>query len=279
MSAALMAEPSGLPLPLSGATRVYAILGHPIMQVASPRQFNTAFRHRNAEAALVPLHVAPEDLAATVDLFRVVENIDGLVITVPHKVAALHLVDEVRPMGWRVGAINVIRKQDGRLVGDNFDGIGFVRGLHLRGHDLAGRRVLIIGAGGAGRAVAHAVLDQAPAGIRLFDVDGSRANELAGELRSINADIPVETGAPDPAGFQVAVNCTSVGMKPEDPFPILVDRLIPGSLVVDIVLKPAVTPLLEEAARRGCATHAGIHMLDGQVEAVCDFFGIGTSRC
>lgn len=267
-------EAPGLPLPLSSATRVYAILGDPIAQVASPRLFNSAFRRRGAEAVLVPLHVAPPDLAAVIAVFRATRNFDGLIITVPHKVAALELVDEVGAMGTRIGAVNVIRKQNGRLLGDNFDGIGFVRGLRARRHELTGRRVLIIGSGGAGRAVAHAVLDEKPAAIRLFDVDRTRAEDVAGELRRVSADIAVDHGAPDPTDFDVAVNCTSIGMKPGDPFPLLVDRLSPSTLVVDIILKPEVTPLLDNAARRGCATHAGIHMLQGQVEAVCDFFGI-----
>lgn len=268
-------EMSGSPLPLSGSTRVYAILGDPIAQVASPRLFNSAFRRRGAEAVLVPLHVVPSDLAAVFAAFRSSRNFDGLIITVPHKVAALGLVDEVGAMGARIGAINVIRKQDGLLLGDNFDGIGFVRGLRQRGHELAGRRVLIVGSGGAGRAVAHAVLDEKPAAIRLFDVDHPRAEDVAGELRRVSGNIAIDFGEPDPTSFDVAVNCTSMGMKPDDPFPLFVDRLSSSTLVVDIILKPDVTPLLAEAARRGCATHVGIHMLQGQVEAVCDFFGIG----
>lgn len=270
---------AGLPLPLSGATRAYAILGDPIAQVASPRLFNSAFRQRGAEAVLVPLHVAPHDLPAVISAFRAIQNFDGLIITVPHKVAALELMDQVGAMGARIGAVNVIRKQNGRLIGDNFDGVGFVRGLRQRGHELAGRRVLIIGSGGAGRAVAHAVLDENPAAMRLFDVDRERAENVAGELRRVAPDVPVDCGEPDPAGFDVAVNCTSVGMRPDDPFPLPVDRLAPSTLVVDIILKPSVTPLLAEAGRRGCATHAGIHMLQGQVEAVCDFFGIRSEPC
>lgn len=273
-------EPAdGVPLPLSGATRVYAILGDPIGQVASPRLFNSAFRRRGAAAALVPIHVPPAELSVVVAAFRAAQNFDGLVITVPHKMEAMALVDEVAPMARRIGAVNVIRKSSGRLIGDNFDGVGFVRGLHDKGHQLSGRRTLIVGAGGAGRAVAHAVLDQKPAALRLFDVDKARAEALAAELAQVDAGVAIDVSPPDPSGFEVAVNCTSIGMKPNDPFPVNVDGLAAGMLVVDIILKPAVTPLLIEAERRGCVTQPGIHMLEGQVEAVCDFFRVGQLLC
>ena len=265
----------GLPLPLSGQTRLYAILGDPIDQVGSPRLFNTAFRRRDAQAVLVPLHVAPEGLPAIVAAFRAGKNFDGLVVTVPHKIAIADLVDDLGAMARRVGAVNVIRKgTDGRLLGDNFDGIGFVYGLRQRGYSLSSKRVLIVGAGGAGCAVSHAVLDERPAVLQIFDTDNNRLGGLINGLRAIASDIPVDSGPPDPDAFDVVVNCTSIGMKPSDPFPIQIDNLDASTLVVDIILKPAVTPLLEEAARRGCPTHAGIHMLEGQVEAVCDFFSI-----
>lgn len=274
MSPARLPDPAGLPLPLSGATRLYAIVGDPIAQVGSPGLFNAAFRRLGVEAVLVPLHVAPDDLGDLVRMFRRTRNFDGLIVTVPHKIAIAGLIDDIGPMGRRIGAVNAIRKRDGRLAGDNFDGIGFVRGLQARGHALAGRRVLIVGAGGAGRAVAHAVLDEAPAHLRLFDVDPARAEAVAAELRRAAPRSEADAGAPDPAGFDVVINCTSVGMRPDDPFPVAVERLAAGTLVVDIILKPAVTPLLEEAGRRGCLTHAGAPMLEGQVDAICDFFGL-----
>ena len=275
MSDQAATDTPGLPLPLSGQTRLFAILGDPIAQVGSPRLFNTAFRRRGAQAVLVPFHVAPEELPAIVAAFRAGLNFDGLVVTVPHKIAIAGLVDELGSMSRRVGAVNVIRKDGtGRLIGDNFDGVGFVYGLRKRGHSLAGKRVLIIGAGGAGCAVSHAILDEKPAALRIFDTDEDRLGGLIGGLRAFAGGIAVESGPPDPVGFDVVVNCTSIGMKTSDPYPIRIDDLKASTLVVDIILKPAVTPLLEEAARRECAVHAGVHMLEGQVEAVCDFFGI-----
>jgi shikimate dehydrogenase len=269
-------EIPGLPLPLTGATRLFAIIGDPIAQAGSPRLFNSAFRDSHMEAVLVPIHVETAGLPALLAAFRSSLNFDGIVVTVPHKFAVMELIDELGPMARRVGAVNAIRKQpDGRLLGDNFDGVGFVHGLMRRGHSLVGKRVLIIGAGGAGCSVAHAILDQNPAAIGLFDIDAARMDSLVGSLRETNAAIPVATAMPDPADYDVVVNCTVIGMRPSDPYPVRVESLRPTTLVVDIILKPQVTPLLTEAARRGCATHEGVHMLEGQVRSVCEFFGVG----
>lgn len=277
MTALVLPDLLGLPRPLTGGTRLYAIVGDPIAQAGSPGLFNRAFRRRGVDAVLVPVHVVPGDLGDLVRMFRTTRNFDGLVVTVPHKIAITELIDDIAPMGRRIGAVNVIDKREGRLIGDNFDGVGFVRGLRARGHGLAGKRVLIIGAGGAGRAVAHAVFDEAPAHLRLFDLDTARAEQVVAELAAVAHKMEADVGDPDPSTFDVVVNCTSIGMRPDDPFPIPIERLNAGTLVVDIILKPAVTPLLQEASRRGCAIQEGAPMLEGQVDAICDFFGLAAS--
>ena len=265
----------GLPLPLTGATRLFAILGDPIDQAGSPRLFNSAFRQKGTSAVLVPIHIKTEGLPALLAAFRASLNFDGIVVTVPHKFAVMDLIDDLGPMARRVGAVNAIRKKtDGSLLGDNFDGVGFVDGLKRRGHSLTGKRVLIIGAGGAGCSVGHAILDQNPAAIGLFDIDTGRMDKLVTSLRAASAGIPVAAATPDPAGYDVVVNCTVIGMKPSDPYPVRVESLRSTTLVVDIILKPRVTPLLTEAARRGCAVQEGEHMLRGQVESVCKFFAV-----
>ncbi|WP_061937384.1 shikimate dehydrogenase [Aureimonas sp. AU22] len=261
---------------LSGATHLYAILGDPIAQVASPRLFNSAFRRLGVDAVLVPFHVAPQGIPAVLEAFRVGQNFDGLVVTVPHKIAIASLIDEVGPLGRRIGAVNAIRKlPDGRLVGDNFDGLGFVRGLAGKGHTLRGRRVVVIGAGGAGSAVTHAILDEGPSALGVFDVDAVRLASLLGDLRLASSSVDIHAARADAEGYDVIVNCTSIGMHDGDPLPLAIDRLSETALVVDIILEPSETPLLRTASSRGCSTHPGIHMLDGQVDEICRFFGLG----
>jgi shikimate dehydrogenase len=270
-----MTTAQGVPGPLSGSTRVYAIVGDPIAQVASPRLFNTAFRERCADAVLVPLHVAPAGLRLVIDSFRAIHNFDGLVVTVPHKIAACEWVDELGPNARLTGALNTIRKdKDGRLIGENFDGEGFVRGLASRGQTVAGRRVLVIGAGGAGCAVAHAIAAAGAEAIGLFDIDARRCRALVDGIQSHRPALDVFEAKPDALGFDVIVNCTSVGMHTDDPLPLDITQLAGHALVADIILKPVMTPLLLAAQARGCAIHQGPAMLEGQIDAVLDFFSV-----
>jgi shikimate dehydrogenase len=263
---------SGTPGPLSGSTSLYAILGDPIAQVASPRLFNEAFQRRGIDAVLVAMHVPPAALRAQVEAFRVVRNFAGLVVTVPHKIEVSSLVDRLGRQARSTGALNAIAKDgDGSLVGENFDGVGFVRGLDEAGHRIAGRRVLVVGAGGAGRAVAHALAGAGIAALGIADVDAGRRASLLASLREVAPDLEVTESRATAEGFDAVVNCTPVGMREDDPFPLDVSALGPSHLVADIVLKPSVTRLLREAATRGCATQPGLPMLEGQVDAVIDF--------
>ena len=267
--------PLGLPLPLTGATRLFAIVGDPIDQAGSPGLFNQAFRARGMPAVLVPLHMPSSGLADLLQVFRQSGNWDGLIVTVPHKVDLCALMDELGPGAQGTGAVNAIKKaSDGRLIGDNFDGAGFVRGLAQHGHALEGKRVLMVGAGGAGRAIAHALARAGAAQISLTDRDAGRAEVLAAHVAAHHSGMAVRAlslGQEQVADHDVVVNCAPPdGQK----LPVDLSNANPGTLVVDIVLKPAWTPLLAAAHARGLATHAGIHMLSGQVEEILAFFGL-----
>lgn len=222
------------------------------------------------------MRVLPRDLDTAFQGLRAITNLDGLVLTVPHKIDALRLVHELGPAAQRMGAVNAVRRlPDGRLVGENFDGAGFIGGLRTRGHELAGRRVLVIGCGGAGAAVASAIAEESPRALRLYDVESRRAETLAARIKTSEPALNVVAGHRDPAGMDVVVNCTSLGMKEGDELPVDVRRLEASALAVDIVLKPEITPFLSEASARGCATHSGTHMLAAQIEAICDYFSLG----
>ncbi|MEQ8934156.1 MAG: shikimate dehydrogenase [Silicimonas sp.] len=265
----------GLPLPISGDTRVYAIIGDPIGQVGSPRVFNTLFRERDVPAVLVPFHVTPDTFEEALRGFRAFRNVDGVIVTVPHKVTAAKLVDSLGDAGKRIGAVNAIRREpDGTFIGDNFDGKGCVIGLQREGHSLSGKRSLIIGAGGAGAAVAHAFADEGASPITIFDVDTARAEALAASIRTARPEIEASAGAADATGCAVVVNCSPLGMKPDDPYPVDPDQLTPDMLVVDVILKPRISRFLQAAEARGCATQPGYRMLEGQAEAIARFFGV-----
>lgn len=267
--------PLGLPLPLTGATRVFAIVGDPIEQAGSPGLFNQAFRQHGIEAVLVPLQVPHAALPSLLATFRQSGNWDGLVVTVPHKIALGQLVDDLGPAARTMGAINAIRKTpDGRLLGDNFDGEGFLRGLEREGRTVKDKRVLIVGAGGAGRAISHAVAGAGALAITLVDREPEKASGVAAAVHAHHPGIEVHGVSPGSERVEahdVIVNCAQPAGSM---LPVDLSRAASTTLIIDIVLKPAWTPFLANAAARGLATHTGIHMLSGQVEALLAFFGL-----
>ena len=259
---------------ITGVTGLYAIIGDPIAQVMSPTLFNAAFERLEADAVLVPYQVDANGLMQAMQGLRQVKNLKGIIVTVPHKIAGADIVDKLGSAGSCIGAINAIRVEaDGSWTGDNFDGAGCVRALRAAGHELVGRSALIIGAGGAGSAVAFALAQAGITRLTLNDTDPSRIERLAAQLALHIPTVAVAAGSNDPTDKGIVVNCTPVGMKPDDPLPIDIDKVAPDTIVVDVILKPDVSPMLVKARARGLATQNGRAMLEGQVNAVLNFFG------
>ena len=266
-------DPPGLPLALTGRTSLFAILGDPIAQAGSPILFNSAFRQRGWPAVLVPMLVTAEALATTLRGLRHIGNLRGLVLTTPHKTAALDLVDSLGPDAKLAGSINAIHcGRNGHWHGANFDGLGCLRGLKSAGHHVAGKRVLIVGTGGVGRAVAVAIAREEPAHLRLHDSDGARAAQFSAAIRTAFAKVRIDAGAPDPSDFDVVINCTPLGMAAHPGMAIDPEKLMPGTLVADLVVEPELTGLLQAAAAKGCIVQPGRRTLEGQVDALCAFF-------
>nr|AXL05991.1 shikimate dehydrogenase [uncultured bacterium] len=262
--------------PISGATRLYVVLGDPVTQVQSPALMNPIFARLGVDAVLVPVHARPADLDKVVDGLKRVGNLDGIFVTVPHKAAVRGLADRCAPMVEITGSANALRREpDGRWYAENFDGLGFVTGLTGAGHDPEGRHVALVGAGGAGSAIAAALL---AAGVRRLSLSDVDIEKLAGLRARLDAHWPnrtVTSATPDPAGADIVVNATPLGLRPEDPLPFQLAALPAGSVVADIIMKPRETRLLREAAALGHRVHYGIGMLEGQLESYRAFFGLG----
>jgi shikimate dehydrogenase len=241
---------------IDGHTKIFGILGRPVSHSLSPAMHNAAFRHLGINAAYVPFPVT--------DLFQAVAGLRGLGIggasvTIPFKEEIIPLLDELDPQAAEIGAVNTVVNRDGRLVGYNTDWLGALISLLARGF-LGGRRVLILGAGGASRAIAYGLLQQG-AIVTLTDIDPDRAAALARDLGT--AALPPEALADCPA--DILINATPVGMTPEvDGIPINPDLLDRFAIVMDIVYQPLKTRLLREAQARGAATIDGLKMLINQ---------------
>jgi shikimate dehydrogenase len=261
--------------PISGTTRLYALLGDPITQVRAPGLLNPVLARRGTDAVLVPMWVAPGDVAPVVRTLRQVANLHGILVTVPHKATVLALADRVTARARLAGSANALRREpDGTWSADTFDGDGFVRGLTEAGHDPKGLRVCVVGAGGAGSAIAVALLDAEVAELRLVDTDPDRCDGLRRRLsRAYPGRVSASTG-PRLADVDVVVNATPLGLRPDDPLPFPVTGLPAHAVVADIIMKPAQTALLRAAGERGLATHPGEPMLAHQIASYLDFFDL-----
>ncbi|MFB7125495.1 shikimate dehydrogenase family protein [Kitasatospora sp. NPDC056273] len=258
--------------PISGRTRLFAVLGDPVAQAKAPALLNPLFAASGVDAVLVPVHAPADRLDEVVRGLKAVANLDGLLVTVPHKLAMCGHADELSDAAALLGSTNALRREpDGRWYGDNFDGAGFVRGLAAAGHHPAGLRVALAGAGGAGLAIAAALLAEGAAALTVTDPDGGRVDAL---LERLGTRWPGRVAAAPrpPAGVDLAVNATPLGLDPADPLPFDPAPLAPGALVADIIMTPAETPLLRTAAALGLATHPGIHMLAEQLPLYRSFF-------
>jgi shikimate dehydrogenase len=222
--------------------------------------------------------VTAENYAAFLRPLFGLSNIRGALVTMPHKVTTVGLLDAVSVAVDVAGSCNaVLRRPDGSLCGDMFDGVGFTRAARRLGFDFAGADCLVVGAGGAGSAIAAAIAAEGPGSIALFDIRAATAEGLATRLRRHYPEVPVRLAGNDPAGYRLVVNATPLGMASGDPLPFAPDRIDPGALVGDVVLGAGRTTLLHEAERRGCRTLVGTDMLFEQIPAYLEFFGYGSA--
>jgi shikimate dehydrogenase len=259
---------------ISGKTTVIAHLGYPTEAFKAPMIYNPWFDHAGIDAVVIPMGVKVDDYAAFLRPLFTMTNLRGALVTMPHKVSTVAMLDEVTPTARIAGACNAILKRpDGSLLGDMFDGAGFVRGVARKGKVLAGARALVVGAGGVGSAIAASLAAAGIAGIGLFDAHGTAADALGNRLKEHYPKLAVRTGSNDPEGYDVVVNATPLGMKPGDPLPVDVTKIAPNTFVGEVVMKEEYTPFLRAAMEKGCPIQVGTDMLFEQIPAYLEFFG------
>jgi len=260
---------------ITGETRIHIIVGDPVAQTKSPAGLTGVFAERGVDAVCIAMQVPAADLDAFLAAAKRVRNIDGIVITVPHKFAALRHCERPSERSRALAAVNVMRRErdgtrdgtlDGPWAGDMTDGIALVAALRAGGFAPQGRRALVVGAGGAGSAVVLALAD-AGARVAVHDTDAARREDLRARLRSHE----IAAGSADPAGFDLVVNATPLGMTAGDPLPVAAERLAPTAYAADLVTRPVVTPFLDAARRRGSPIVTGEDMFAPQAGILADF--------
>src|SRR6188508_2836787 len=255
---------------LNGATRIHVTIGDPIAQVKSPAGVTQGFYARGADAIMIPLQVKPADIGEFFHLAKKLPNLDGIIITVPHKPVAFRHCDDTSERARVLEVCNVMRRtSDGRWTGDMTDGGGFVAALKRNNFDPKGKRALQVGAGGAGSALAL-LLTMEGASVTLCDLDTAKRDALIARLGRHGHKV-TPAGKPDPANFDLVVNATPAGMKAGDPLPVDASRIAPGTFVADIITMPVITPLLEAAKAKGCAIQNGVQMFEAQVDFITEF--------
>jgi len=263
---------------IRGTTTLIAHIGYPTESFKAPMIYNPYFEQQGIDAIVMPMGVKGEDYPQFLASLRKLTNLRGALITMPHKVTTVSLVDEVTPTAKIAGACNaILLRPDGSLLGDMFDGAGFVRGVERKGIELGGASALVVGCGGVGSAIAASLAAAGVAKIGLFDANAAAADGLADRLRRHYPKLEVSTGSNDPAGYALVVNATPMGMNEGDPLPIDVNRIAPGAMVGEVVMKQEMTAFLRAAQARGCRFQVGTDMLFEQIPAYLEFFGFPTT--
>lgn len=263
---------------VDGGTRLFAILGDPIAQVKAPQLMNPVFAGSGMNAVMVPVHASPDELGTVVTGLMRIQNLDGMLVTVPHKFSVCAFAQHVSDAARLSGAANALRREaDGSWSAENFDGKGFVAGLEKSGYTVKDKVIALAGAGGAGASIAVALAIAGARRVHVVDPASDKSMALAQRVEpAYPGVVRAETSGSQDFWLQadIAVNASPLGLRPEDPVPLDVSRLREGALVAECIMRPAQTKLLLAAEQRGLAVHQGIHMLEAQLEAYRRFFRV-----
>ncbi|WP_453955210.1 shikimate dehydrogenase family protein [Bradyrhizobium sp. USDA 377] len=259
-----------IPAP-TGATRLHVIVGDPIAQVRSPAGVSAAFAARGHDGILVPVQVAPGDLADFLSVARRLKNLDGIVVTIPHKFACYQACASATARAHFLRTVNLMRRRpDGSWHGDMVDGLGFVGAARAKGIDPKGMRALLVGAGGAGSAIALELVEAGARELAIHDSAIERRDTLVGQLNRLGK-ASVRAGSADPAGFDFVANASPAGMKDGDPLPVDVARLSSSTYCGCVITKPEVSPFIAAARSIGCVTGTGTDMYQQHQSIMVDF--------
>ena len=243
---------------ITGRTKITGLFGYPVEHTLSPAMHNAAFGHLGMDFCYLPFLVHPDSLGKAVDAVRAL-NLAGVNVTIPHKEAVIRFLDDVNEEASFIGAVNTVVNREGVLTGYNTDGRGFMRSLEENGIEVSGRKVLVVGAGGASRAIGYYLSDKAEM-LAIHDIDKDKLSRLVSDLSRIRNNVSTVANLERLLdGFDIIVNATPLGLKKGDPSPFDISGLSSGQTVCDLIYKK--TALLDAASGKGCRTIDGLGML------------------
>ncbi|MBM2766293.1 shikimate dehydrogenase family protein [Burkholderia anthina] len=265
-------EPQAASIVIDGKTQVIVLMAWPSTHIRTPGFFNALCAERGINAVMVPWAVRPEHLDAAWQGLRHIDNLAGIVLTIPHKQNAAPLCDSLEGDAGLLHVVNAVRRNaDGTYTGRVYDGFGLVDGMLRRGIELAGKRVLLLGAGGAATAIALSIARHRVAQLTIANRSADKADRLATLVAHTTPGARIDSGPAKARGYDVIINATSLGMKPDDALPVDLDGMGADTVVAEVVMNPAQTSLLNEAAARGARIHHGEHMVTAQLESFVEF--------
>jgi shikimate dehydrogenase len=254
-------EPGLIP---TGTTRFYTMIGTPIIQVKSPLNYNRYFADHGIDAVMIAMDVPIGQVTAHFEHMRTIPTFGGSIATVPHKQAAADCMDEISQRAQDLAAVNVVRVENGRLIGDMVDGLGFMVAAKARGLDISGGRAAVIGGGGTGAAIAQALAESGAAEIVIKEIRTERHGFLEHLLKNTSPEIQISFELTSLAEFDIVVNATPVGMNDDPNLPFPPATLSSRTRVADVVTNPKVTPWLAAGLKKGCSVQYGAEMAYGQ---------------
>jgi len=256
---------------LNGETRLYPIIGDPIRFVKSPRTLTGGLAARGRNAVCIPMEVSEADLDVVVRGLARTPNVDGILITMPHKFKMFDYCASSSERAKALGVVSVVRRNpDSTWHGDMLDGLAFVKAQVDGGAQPNGAKALLVGAGGAGSAIGIALLEAGVRELIVCDTDGDRTSKLLNILSSLGRGRAI-AGPPDPTGCNMVCNATPMGMAEGDPLPVAAHLLRSSMFVGDVIAGHGVTPLLSAARAAGCKTANGVQMVDAVQEIMLQF--------
>ena len=258
-------------LKVNAKTKLFGVLADPIDHVRAPDIYNERWIYNNKNQLMIPIHVKKENLQSTIEGLRSLSNFYGFCVTIPHKVDVAKYCDILLPNAEMIGAVNVAYFNKKReLIGNNFDGDGFISGLKSQGYDVTGKRIFLAGAGGASRAIAFSLAKNQVYSIYIINRTEATASDLCNSVLKWYPDLDIKLYK-DFSECDILINTTSLGLKESDELPFDVDKSSSSSLIADIIMKPEMTRLLNKAKLINRKIHLGKHMLDYQIELMEKF--------
>lgn len=267
----------GKTLGATGRTHLIGVMADPVAQARAIDVGNALLhaRGQSAEFMIVPLQVDEHGLGVVMSAMRSIKNLAGTMVSMPNKQRILPLLDECSAEAELFGAVNVVRRTaEGRLEGHMLDGEGFVSGLVRAGYPVRDRTCVLAGAGGAASAIAFALARHGCRTLTIVNRTAARAQDVAARVRKHYPQADIRVGDIGAAPIDVAINGTSLGMRPDDALPLDAAVVARCGVVAECVIAPEMTRLLQLAQQHGCKVHKGIHMLQAQIDELLAFMGI-----